>query len=263
MTAALQTVTNPGLVRALMNEDAGEVQAGLARATLLVPAAKIRDGETVIQIRRGAAGRSLVCAFTDLEALQAWDRNPPADGGRPRRRVGRRPGRRRHGRAQSGRPRCARTRWTRPSARDAATRPPPRGRRRSSSIPVNAHSCAGTPTSFTSWRVAPPRRATSAPRASSSARDQLVRRAGRSPARRGRGDRARLLARRLGLDQACADGLARSGRDDGDARRDRPGARCAARRRPRPPRKPGSPTTPRRSASRRWISLPALTSANA
>ena len=77
MTAALQTVTNPGLVRALMNEDAAEVQAGLARATLLVPAAKIGDGETVIQIRRGAAGRPLVCAFTDLEALQAWDRNPP------------------------------------------------------------------------------------------------------------------------------------------------------------------------------------------
>ena len=48
MTAALQTVTNPGLVRALMNEDAAEVQAGLARATLLVPAAKIGDGETVI-----------------------------------------------------------------------------------------------------------------------------------------------------------------------------------------------------------------------
>jgi len=77
MSATLESVTNPGLVRALIDEDLGEVQAGLARATLLVPATQIRDGETVIQIRRGAAGRPLVCAFTDLEALQAWDRNPP------------------------------------------------------------------------------------------------------------------------------------------------------------------------------------------
>ena len=60
MSAALQSVTNPGLVRALINEDAVEVQAGLTRATLLVPAASIRDGETAIQIRRGAAGRPLV-----------------------------------------------------------------------------------------------------------------------------------------------------------------------------------------------------------
>jgi len=77
MSATLESVTNPGLVRALIDEALGEVQAGLARATLLVPATQIRDGETVIQIRRGAAGRPLVCAFTDVEALQAWDRNPP------------------------------------------------------------------------------------------------------------------------------------------------------------------------------------------
>jgi hypothetical protein len=77
MSAALQTVCNPGLVRALLNGDGSEVRAGLAGATLLVPAFENRDGETVIQIRRGAAGRRLICAFTDLEALEAWDRDPP------------------------------------------------------------------------------------------------------------------------------------------------------------------------------------------
>jgi hypothetical protein len=77
MSATLQTVTNPGLVQALISGAAGDVQAGLAEATLLVPAFENRDGETVIQLRRGPAGRPLICAFTDLEALQAWDRNPP------------------------------------------------------------------------------------------------------------------------------------------------------------------------------------------
>jgi len=76
MSATLETVTNAGLVRALINAEADEVQARLAEATLLVPAARNRDGETVIHIRRGVAGRQLICAFTDLEALQAWDRNP-------------------------------------------------------------------------------------------------------------------------------------------------------------------------------------------
>jgi hypothetical protein len=41
-----------------------------------VPASENHDGEAMIQIRRGPSGRRLVCAFTDLEALQAWDRYP-------------------------------------------------------------------------------------------------------------------------------------------------------------------------------------------
>ena len=77
MSAALETVANPSLVRALLHGDGSEVQLTLADATLLVPASENRDGDVVIQIRRGAAGRRLVCAFTDLEALQAWDREPP------------------------------------------------------------------------------------------------------------------------------------------------------------------------------------------
>ena len=77
MSAALQTVINPGLVRALISGDAGGVQAELAGATLLVPAFENRDGETVVHLGRGPAGRPLICVFTDLEALQAWDRNPP------------------------------------------------------------------------------------------------------------------------------------------------------------------------------------------
>lgn len=71
MSAALQTVTNAGLVEALINADASEVQAQLTGATVLVPALENREGEAVIHIRRGAAGRPLICAFTDLEALQA------------------------------------------------------------------------------------------------------------------------------------------------------------------------------------------------
>jgi hypothetical protein len=76
MNAVLENVANPGLVQALLHGDGSEVQTTLARSTLLVPASEDRDGETSIQIRRGAAGRRLVCAFTDLEALQAWDRTP-------------------------------------------------------------------------------------------------------------------------------------------------------------------------------------------
>jgi hypothetical protein len=76
MSAVLENVVNPGLVQALLYGDRSEVQTTLAGSTLLVPASENRDGETSIQIRRGAAGRRLVCAFTDLEALQAWDRSP-------------------------------------------------------------------------------------------------------------------------------------------------------------------------------------------
>lgn len=77
MSTTLATVVNPRLVEALLHGDAGQVKAMLAGATLLVPASENRDGETVIQMRRGPSGRRLVCGFTDLEALQAWDRNPP------------------------------------------------------------------------------------------------------------------------------------------------------------------------------------------
>jgi SseB protein N-terminal domain len=76
MSAVLENVANPGLVQALLHGDGSEVQNTLAGSTLLVPASENGDGETSIQIRRGAAGRRLVCAFTDLEALQAWDRSP-------------------------------------------------------------------------------------------------------------------------------------------------------------------------------------------
>jgi hypothetical protein len=77
MSATLQNVANPRLVGALVHGDGVALQTTLADATLLVPAFENREGEPVIQIRRAAAGRRLVCAFTDLEALQAWDRNPP------------------------------------------------------------------------------------------------------------------------------------------------------------------------------------------
>jgi len=76
MSATLENVANPGLVQALLDGDGSEVATILAGSTLLVPASENHDGETSIQIRRGAAGRRLVCAFTDLEALQAWDRSP-------------------------------------------------------------------------------------------------------------------------------------------------------------------------------------------
>jgi hypothetical protein len=76
MSATLTTVASPHLVQALLHGDASRVNAAFAGSTLLVPASGNHDGEAMIQIRRGPSGRRLVCAFTDLEALQAWDRYP-------------------------------------------------------------------------------------------------------------------------------------------------------------------------------------------
>jgi hypothetical protein len=76
MSATLPQVANPRLVRALLRRDGAAVRAALSSSMLLVPARENRDGDAVVDTRRGAGGRRLVCAFTDLEALQAWDRSP-------------------------------------------------------------------------------------------------------------------------------------------------------------------------------------------
>ncbi|HEY1507437.1 MAG TPA: SseB family protein [Solirubrobacteraceae bacterium] len=77
MSVELAHVANPRLVQALLDQDRTEVDAALAGSTLLVPASEPRGGEIVLETRRAGGGSRLVCAFTDLEALQAWDRNPP------------------------------------------------------------------------------------------------------------------------------------------------------------------------------------------
>jgi hypothetical protein len=76
MSVELADVANPRLVQALLRRDPSAVRDALPGATLLVPALAHRDGEIVVQTRRGPRGRTLVCAFTDLEALRAWDRHP-------------------------------------------------------------------------------------------------------------------------------------------------------------------------------------------
>jgi hypothetical protein len=76
MSPELADVANPRLVQALLHQDPAAVRAALPGATLLVPATVHDDGEIVVETRRGAGGARLVCAFTDLEALKAWDREP-------------------------------------------------------------------------------------------------------------------------------------------------------------------------------------------
>ncbi|HEY2771971.1 MAG TPA: SseB family protein [Solirubrobacteraceae bacterium] len=76
MSVELAEVVNPRLVQALLRRDPAGLREALPSATLLVPALAHRDGEIVVQTRRGPRGRTLVCAFTDLEALRAWDRHP-------------------------------------------------------------------------------------------------------------------------------------------------------------------------------------------
>lgn len=74
---ALTEITNPGLVASLLDRDTAAVQARLADATLLAAASSAGASDTaVIRTGRGSAGRALVWAFTDAEALAAWDRHP-------------------------------------------------------------------------------------------------------------------------------------------------------------------------------------------
>ena len=76
MSDQLADVANPRLVEALLHRDPAGIEHALRGATLLVPASEHREGEVVVETRRTAGAGALVCAFTDLEALAAWDRDP-------------------------------------------------------------------------------------------------------------------------------------------------------------------------------------------
>jgi hypothetical protein len=76
MSVQLADVANPLLVQALLDRDPAAVEHALRGATLLVPASEHREGEVVVETRRAAGAGALVCAFTDVEALAAWDRDP-------------------------------------------------------------------------------------------------------------------------------------------------------------------------------------------
>jgi hypothetical protein len=67
---------NTELVAALLDGDAAAIEAALGRARLLVCAEKLPGGAAVL--RRGFAGgaRRVLWAFTDAEAVAAWDRHP-------------------------------------------------------------------------------------------------------------------------------------------------------------------------------------------
>lgn len=77
MSLQLQQIANPRLVAALLAERPEAVLAQIAEATVLVPATTVNAGATAITYGRGAAGRHLLWAFTDAEALSAWDRQRP------------------------------------------------------------------------------------------------------------------------------------------------------------------------------------------
>lgn len=75
----LSALANPALVRALLSEHPDQVSAALDGSTLLVPAVSAGAGHTALHTRIAAGGRRVLCAFTDLEALSAWDRHPAGE----------------------------------------------------------------------------------------------------------------------------------------------------------------------------------------
>ena len=79
MSATVPAVDNSPLVQAMLDGDLAGIQELLGGRTLLVPACETPGGEVAIEVRRGASGRKLMFAFTDFEALAAWDRNPPGN----------------------------------------------------------------------------------------------------------------------------------------------------------------------------------------
>ncbi len=71
-----RAVSNPELVAELLAEDPAAVRTELHVATLLVPATPLGDGQALVRSGRTGTGATLLWAFTDLEALAAWDRHP-------------------------------------------------------------------------------------------------------------------------------------------------------------------------------------------
>lgn len=67
-------VANPELARALCTGDSERVSACLPLARLLVPAREVRTGQSLLASGAGARRERLLWAFTDVEALKAWDR---------------------------------------------------------------------------------------------------------------------------------------------------------------------------------------------
>jgi hypothetical protein len=79
MSVVAPEISNPELVAALLAEDPAAIRAALPSARLLVPRVDAGDGRTLINFGRDAQGRRLLWAFTDLEALRAWDRHPAGE----------------------------------------------------------------------------------------------------------------------------------------------------------------------------------------
>jgi hypothetical protein len=76
MTVAPPEVTNPDLVEALATGDPSRIRASLAGARFLVPAMAAGHDRWGISVTLGARRERIAWAFTDGEALAAWDRHP-------------------------------------------------------------------------------------------------------------------------------------------------------------------------------------------
>lgn len=76
MSAELDSIANPRLTGALLSADPELVMSALPEANLLVPASVHGDGSTTLAPLRGPGNRRLLVAFTDSEALRAWDLHP-------------------------------------------------------------------------------------------------------------------------------------------------------------------------------------------
>jgi hypothetical protein len=70
------TTAGTGLVAALCAQDRDRVAELLPQVDLLVPARRVTSAETVLACGTGARQERIFWAFTDAEALEAWDRHP-------------------------------------------------------------------------------------------------------------------------------------------------------------------------------------------
>jgi tetratricopeptide (TPR) repeat protein len=76
MSVQAAEIVNPGLVEALLAQDPSAILFELAGVRLLLPAAPVGQDAAALRHGQSAGGRPLLWAFTDAEALAAWDRHP-------------------------------------------------------------------------------------------------------------------------------------------------------------------------------------------
>jgi hypothetical protein len=72
-------IENPELVEAMASADLDRVDALIGRAAFLVPATRAGVDQWAVTLSLGGMRERITWAFTDAEALAAWDRHPSPD----------------------------------------------------------------------------------------------------------------------------------------------------------------------------------------